>query len=76
MLARAVARGDEVDPAQLCRAAMAVTDNPLQDEQLDAIADHLCQAAFDWACFDGTRQRLVNAAQAYVMASTALEADK
>jgi hypothetical protein len=75
MLARAALRGDSVDPGQLCRAAIAVMDNPPADEQLAAIADHLCQAAMDWACFKGSRLRLQNALCGYVMASFALEAD-
>jgi hypothetical protein len=43
MLARAAARGDFVDPGQLCCAAIAVMDDPPQDEQLAVIADHLCR---------------------------------
>jgi len=68
MLARAVGRGDYVDPGQLVRAAIRVMDELPEDEDLAAIADNLCGAAFDWAYFDGTRQGLANAVQAYVMA--------
>jgi hypothetical protein len=76
MLARGVVRGGNVDPHQLCRAAIAVMDNPPKDEQLAAIADHLCRAAMDWAEFDGPQQKLAAAVQAYLMASSALEADE
>jgi hypothetical protein len=75
MLARAAVRGDSVDPHQLCRAAIAVMDNPPADEALAAVADRLCQAVFDWAEFNGSRERLSNLGCAYTMAATALAAD-
>lgn len=75
MLARGAARGDYVDPVQLCHAAIAVINNPPEDEQLAAIADNLVQAALDWAWWDGSRLRLKNAVRGYIMASEALETD-
>jgi hypothetical protein len=76
MLARGAARGDYVDSGQLCRAAIAVMHNPPADEQLAAIADHLCQAAMDWAYLKGSRLRLTSAVRGYQMAASAIAADE
>jgi hypothetical protein len=75
MLARDVVRGDLVDPGQLCRAAIAVADDPPQDPDLKWIADHLIDAAFSWARFNGSRLRLETAVRAYTTAASALAAD-
>jgi hypothetical protein len=76
VLARGVLRGDSVDPNQLCRAAIAVADSPPQDPDLKWIADHLIDAAFSWARFNGSRLRLATAVRAYTMATSALAADE
>ncbi len=76
MLARGVVRGDNVDRGQLCRAAIAVADSPPQDERLARMADHLIDAAFGWARFNGSRLRLATAVRAYTMAASALAADE
>jgi hypothetical protein len=76
MLARGVVRGDSVDPGQLCSAAIAVADNPPEDPDLKWIADHLIDAAFSWARFNGSRLRLETAVRAYTTAASALAADK
>jgi hypothetical protein len=67
MLVRAAVRGDNVDPHQLCPAAIAVMDNPPADEVLAALLDHVCQTAMDWAEFDGSRQKLGGGVLAYIM---------
>jgi hypothetical protein len=75
MLARAVVRGDNVDPGQLCNAAIAVADNPPEDLDLARFADLLIDAAFGWARFNGSRLRLATAVRAYTMAASVLAAD-
>jgi hypothetical protein len=70
MLARAAVRGDNVDPGQLCRAAIAVADSPPEDSDLAWIADHLIDAAFSWARFNGSRLRLETAVRAYTVAAS------
>jgi hypothetical protein len=76
MLARAVVRGDNVDPGQLCRAAIAVADNPPEDQELARFADLLIDATFGWSRFNGSRLRLATAVRAYTMAASVLAADK
>jgi hypothetical protein len=75
-LARRVVRGDSVDPGELCRAAIAAVDNPPEDPDLKWIADHLIDAAFSWARFNGSRLRLATAVRAYTMAASALAVDE
>jgi hypothetical protein len=76
MLAKGVARGDDVDPEQLCRAAIAVADNPPEDHDLARFADLLIDAALGWARFNGSRLRLATAVRAYAIATCVLAADK
>ena len=75
-LAEAVVRGDNVDPAQLCRAAIAVADNPPEDQDLARFADLLVDASFGWARFNGSRLRLATAVRAYALAVSLMVADK
>jgi hypothetical protein len=51
-------------------------DNPPADEQLAAIADHLCQAAMDWAYFKASRLHLATAVRGYETAASAIKADE
>jgi hypothetical protein len=76
MLAEAVMRGDNVDAGQLCRAAIAVADNPPEDPDLARFADLLIDASFGWARFNGSRLRLATAVRAYTLAASLLVADK
>lgn len=76
MLAEAVVRGDNGDPSQLCRAAIAVADNPPEDAELARFADLLIDASFGWARFNGSRLRLATAVRAYTLAASLLVADK
>ena len=75
MLAEAVVRGDNVDPAQLCGAAIAVADNPPEDQELARFADLLIDASFGWARFNGSRLRLATAVRAYTLAASLMVAD-
>lgn len=74
-LARAVVRGDNVNPGQLCRAAIAVADNPPEDQDLARFADLLIDASFGWARFNGSRLRLATAVRAYTIAASLAVAD-
>ena len=76
MLAMGVARGDHVDPEQMCRAAIAVADNPPEDHDLARFADLLIDAALGWARFNGSRLRLATALRAYTIAASVLAPDK
>jgi hypothetical protein len=38
------------------------------------LADHVCQAVFDWACFDGSTARLEGVVKGYETAAHALRA--
>jgi len=58
----------------LCAAAIKVIDNPPRDGILRSLADHVCQAVFDWACFDGSTARLEGVVKGYETASHALHA--
>lgn len=75
MLAAAVVRGDNVNPGQLCRAAIAVADNPPEDQDLARFADLLIDASFGWARFNGSRLRLATAVRAYTIAASLAVAD-
>jgi hypothetical protein len=75
MLAEAVVRGDNVNPGQLCRAAIAVADNPPEDQDLARFADLLIDASFGWARFNGSRLRLATAVRAYTIAASLAVAD-
>ena len=75
MLAKAVVRGDNVDPGQLCRAAIAVADNPPEDRELARFADLLIDASFGWVRFNGSRLRLATAVRAYAIAASLVAAD-
>lgn len=74
-LAEAVVRGDNVDPGQLCRAAIEVADNPPEDQDLSRFADLLIDASFGWARFNGSRLRLATAVRAYTLAASLMVAD-
>ena len=74
-LARDVVTGGNVNPDQLCRAAIAVADNPPEDPDLARFADLLIDAAFGWARFNGSRLRLATALRAYTLAASVLAAD-
>jgi len=74
-LARDVVTGGNVNPDQLCRAAIAVADNPPEDPDLARFADLLVDAAFGWARFNGSRLRLATALRAYTLAASVLAAD-
>ena len=75
VLAEAVVRGDNVDPGQLCTAAIAVADNPPEDQELARFADLLIDASFGWARFNGSRLRLATAVRAYALAASLMVAD-
>lgn len=68
MLARGAVRGDYVDSGQLCRAAIAVMDNPPADPILASIADHLVQAVMDYGYFNEPISRLQIVLAGYLMA--------
>ena len=67
-------RCDDVDKGSLCSAAIRVIDNPPRDGILRSLADHVCQAVFDWACFDGSTTRLEGVVKGYETAARALRA--
>jgi hypothetical protein len=75
MLAEAVVRGGNVNPSQLCRAAIAAADNPPEDQDLARFADLLIDASFGWARFNGSRLRLATAVRAYTIAASLAVAD-
>jgi hypothetical protein len=75
MLAEAVVREGNVNPGQLCRAAIAVADNPPEDQDLARFADLLIDASFGWARFNGSRLRLATAVRAYTIAASLAVAD-
>ena len=74
-LAQRALQGDKVDKGMLCTAAIRVIDNPPRDGILRSLSDHVCQAVFDWACFDGSPARLEGVIESYRMAANALEID-
>jgi hypothetical protein len=73
-LARRALRSDSIDKGALCTAAIRVIDNPPRDGILRSLADHVCQAVFDWACFDGSTARLEGVVNGYETAARALRA--
>ncbi|WP_139333069.1 hypothetical protein [Mycobacterium sp. SP-6446] len=75
MLAEGVVRGNNIDPGRLCRAAIAVADNPPEDPELARFADLLIDASFGWARFNGSRLRLATAVRAYALAASLTVAD-
>lgn len=74
-LARRALQDDGVDKGMLCTAAIKVIDNPPRDGILRSLADHVCQAVFDWACFDGSPARLQGVVESYRTASRALHVE-
>jgi hypothetical protein len=75
-IAQRALQGDNVEKGILCRAAIKVIDNPPRDGILRSLADHVCQAVFDWACFAGSHARLKGVVEGYRMAASALEVDE
>jgi hypothetical protein len=73
-LAHHALSSDDVDKGALCAAAIRVLDNPPRDGILRSLADHVCQAVFDWACFDGSTARLGGVVTGYETAARALRA--
>ena len=73
-LAHQALRSDGFDKGPLCAAAIRVIDNPPRDGILRNLADHVCQAVFDWACFEGSPARLEGVVKGYETASHALHA--
>lgn len=74
-LAERALQGENVDKEMLSRAAIRVIDNPPRDGILRSLVDHVCQAVFDWTCFDGSRARLEGVIEGYKMAANALKVD-
>ena len=72
-LAQRAMQGDNVDKEMLCTAAIKVIDDPPRDGILRSLADHVCQAVFDWACFDGSRARLEGVVESYKTAASTLQ---
>jgi hypothetical protein len=72
-LARRALRRDSIDKGMLCTAAIKVIDNPPRDGILRSLADHVCQAVFDWACFEGSPARLEGVVESYKTAASALQ---
>ena len=73
-LAHYALESDSFDKGALCTAAIRVIDNPPRDGILRSLADHVCQAVFDWACFDGSNARLEGVVKGYETAARALRA--
>jgi hypothetical protein len=71
-LAQRALHGDNVNKGMLCAAAIRVIDDPPRDGILRSLADHVCQAVFDWACFDGSAARLEGVVESYRTASNTL----
>ena len=75
-LAQRALQGDNVDKGMLCTAAIRVIDNPPQNDILRSLADHVCQAVFDWACCEGSRARLEGVVETYKTAASTLQVDE
>ena len=75
-LARQALCDENADKGHLCAAAVKAIDNPPRDGILRNLADRLCQAAFDWAYFDGSAAPLRDAIAGYRSAVDALEFDE
>jgi len=76
MLARRAVQDDQVDKGRLCAAAIRAVNNPPRDGILRSLANHVCQATFDWACFDGSRARLEGVVESYETAASALQVEE
>jgi hypothetical protein len=76
MLARRALQSDRVDKGMLCSAAIRAIDNPPRDGILRSLANHVCQAVFDWACFEGSRARLEGVIESYGSAASALQVEE
>jgi hypothetical protein len=74
-LAQQALQDHTVEKGALCTAAIRVIDNPPRDGILRSLADHVCQAVFDWACFDGSRARLEGVVMSYTTAANALQVE-
>ena len=74
-LAQRALQGDNVGKGMLCTAAIKVIDNPPRDGILRSLADHVCQAVFDWACFEGSSARLEGVVESYKTAASALHVE-
>jgi hypothetical protein len=75
-LARRALQDHTVEKGTLCTAAIRVIDNPPRDGILRSLADHVCQAVFDWACFGGSRARLEGVVASYQTAASALQVEE
>jgi hypothetical protein len=75
-LAQRALRDDDVAKGMLCQAAIDVIDNPPRDGILRSLADHVCQAVFDWACFGGSSARLEGVVESYQAAASALQVEQ
>ena len=75
-LAQRALQGDNVGKRMVCTAAIRVIDNPPRDGILRSLADHVCQAVFDWACFEGSRARLQGVVESDKTAANALQVDE
>jgi hypothetical protein len=75
-LARRALQNDQVDKGTLCAAAIRAVNNPPRDGILRSLANHVCQATFDWACFDGSRARLEGVVESYQTAASALQVEQ
>jgi hypothetical protein len=75
-MARRALHDENVDKGMVCRAAIRVIDNPPRDGILRSLADHVCQAVFDWACFEGSPARLEGVVESYKTAASALQVDE
>ena len=75
-MARRALQGDNVDKGMFCTAALRVIDDPPRDGILRSLADHVCQAVFDWACFEGSPARLEGVVESYKTAASALHVDE
>jgi hypothetical protein len=75
-LAKRALQDDNVDKGMLCTAAVRVIDNPPRDGILRSLADHVCQAVFDWACFEGSSARLEGVVESYKNAAGALQVEE
>lgn len=72
-LARSALRDERADRGLLCSAAIKAVDNPPRDGVLRSLAHHVCQAVFDWACFEGSHARLQGVVETYENAANALQ---
>lgn len=72
-LAQLALQGNNVNKGMLCAAAIRVIDDPPRDGILRSLADHVCQAVFDWACFDGSSARLEGVVASYKAAASTLQ---